>query len=228
MTDPVAYWRHLKLGDGKVSRETFAPQIEAPNEIRGLGAGRVFVYQNSSGARFECAVKVELQQASGETRKSFFRRYRTFANDIADMTSTWYGDLSFVRDPDGSQYGTTGDSTTVDGALSAGSGVTVTLDAMDSAWEVNDYVLIIDPTTPTTHEVTQIDARDVGLTQITVDLTNSYLDEAAIHRLEWHLPGAYRVTDFTPDQKDDNDLSEFVTGTITFHSTQDPVEGVST
>ncbi|HGY90391.1 MAG TPA: hypothetical protein ENK43_04365 [Planctomycetes bacterium] len=228
MSAPIVYYGHVKVGDYKVGAEKFAVEKRDPEFRGGTWSERAHWYFTAPAGWFEMAVKVAFQRdrVGGETIKSFWRRLRTWQRDLLTSLPLGAQPLVFVRDPDGVDWGEA-DETTVSTLVAPTDPLPIT--TVDAGWSIGDYVLLLDATDPKTfHEVVVISAIDVpGKTITTPTRSFSYGVGSKVFRADWHLPGSLVVgnAELPVSGPDPSSVIEL---TLTFRSTQDPAEGVST
>jgi len=187
MGDRIAYFKHLKLGDYVVGPPALELPFEGSRMFRSGWAEAAVVDERAPGGAYRVIIRVNFHKDhdSTETQRAYLGRKLTFLKNLRDALSfgsgyNTSGHLALIED-DGT------DATTLTNNETAGSGVTVELDASIGA-AVSDYVLITDGSSA--YEITQVDSV-TSSTELVMDLANNWSAGDSIYRLEWYLPTAF-------------------------------------
>lgn len=217
----LAYFKTLKLGDFLQGPEELEVDYEAPQYVRSGWAESPGVTERAPGGTFRYFLRAAFRKDHGgaETDRAYQGRKLTFVKSLRDTLSfgtgyTVLGKLSIIEDE-------TTDGTTTDGAVSAASDQTMTLDAALSLAE-DDYVLLV---SASAYEVVEVKTVPTAVT-FTADFTLAWGDASTAYRLLYYVDNATcqrapKINGLVPGSNNVSKNLDF-----TFASADDPVDNL--
>lgn len=184
-SDPIAYFKWLKVGDFLQSLPDLTPEIEPAQVTTSVEGNTAKINEGGANARFLPELKHALHRSSSETYREFYLRRVAYAENLASVAGRGgtYSSAGALVIVDHSEN----DVTTLSSSVTAGSDVDVALtDDIDVA--VGDYMLITDGTA--SYEVVQAKSGTSGAT-VRCDPSLSWAGTETAARVLFYFPSAY-------------------------------------
>lgn len=228
MSDPIALFHHVLLGDFKNSHESVSLTVNEPQVQTSRYAAKAHVAGSGAAAYYDVVVVAAFKRGYYlvETERAFWTRLRQFVIDMVAAMSgpgNQMGPVCMVRDLDGQATGVT-DLSAMTVAKTSGTSI-VNANIM-AGWSVNDYVLLVDHSTdPKISEVVRIETVDIPGDTFVCTTVNSFAINSQVYRVDNHWPQMFLVgrLDLPGDGVAAENYVEKIT--LTFRGTADPVQG---